>query len=229
MKKIGIIGGMAPESTLLYYKYIIDEYRKHFEDHRYPEIIIYSVSFQEYIDLMNGDKWSEIAKKLIEITYSLQNAGADFGLIATNTMHIIFQDVVSSSPIPLLSIVDSVAEEIKRFDIHTVGLLGTKVTMENGFYQKGLSTYDINVVIPDQDDRYVINKVIFEELVKGKIVKESKALFLAIIHKLIERGVEGIVLGCTEIPLLINQKDTSIKIFDSTYIHAQKALQYALK
>ena len=227
MKRIGIIGGMAPESTLLYYKYIIDEYRKHFEDHRYPEIIIYSVNFQEFIDLMNEDKWSEIAKKLIEITYSLQNAGADFALIATNTMHVIFQDVANSSPIPLLSIIDSVADEIKRFNIHTVGLLGTKVTMENGFYQKGLSTYGINVVIPDQDDRYEINKVIFKELVNGKILKKSKTLFLTIVHKLIERGVEGIVLGCTEIPLLINQKDVNTKIFDSTYIHAQKALQYA--
>lgn len=229
MKRIGIIGGMAPESTHLYYKYIIEEYRRRFNDHSYPEIIIYSVRFQEFIDLMNKDKWGVIAGKLINISNQLKQAGADFVLIATNTMHRVFEKVAGKSQIPLLSIVDAVAREIKRSDIDIVGLLGTKVTMDSNFYKKGLSQYGIDLIVPDEEEKYKIDKIIFDELVKGILLSESKETLLNTVNKLIGKGAEGIILGCTEIPLLIKQEDIDVEVFDSTYIHALNALNYALK
>ncbi len=229
MKTIGIIGGMAPESTILYYKYITEESRRRLGDHVYPRIIIYSVDFSKFIEWMNSNNWDSIANELINITFRLRNAGADFAIIATNTMHIVFDRVLRSSPIPLISIIDAVAEEINRYNISKVGLLGTKLTMESGIYADGLAKYRVEVLIPGKEDREYIDNIIFNELTKGIISFKSKAKFIDIVNKMIKEGIEGLILGCTEIPLLINQGDVSIKIFDSTRIHALKALEYALK
>ena len=228
-KKIGILGGLSPESTVIYYLRIVRRYQELFGDHSYPEIIIYSMSFQKFVDWMAKDRWNEITDELIRGIRNLAAAGADFALIATNTMHLVFDEVEKASPIPLISIVDATAEAIKKEKINTVGLLGTVFTMERSLYRDGLAKYGIKILIPKKADRDYINKVIFEELCRGIIRDESRNNFKRIIEELTERGAEGIVLGCTEIPLLIDEMDVSTRIFDTTKIHADKALEFAVK
>ena len=228
-KKIGILGGLSPESTVIYYLRIVRRYQELFGDHSYPEIIIYSMSFQKFVDWMAKDRWNEITDELIRGIRNLAAAGADFALIATNTMHLVFDKVEKASPIPLISIVDATAEAIKKEKINTVGLLGTVFTMERSLYRDGLAKYGIKTLIPKKADRDYINKVIFEELCRGIIRDESRNNFKRIIEELTERGAEGIVLGCTEIPLLIDEMDVSTRIFDTTKIHADKALEFAVK
>ena len=228
-KKIGILGGLSPESTVIYYLRIVRRYQELFGDHSYPEIIIYSVSFQKFVDWMAKDRWNEITEELIRDIRNLAAAGADFALIATNTMHLVFDKVEEASPIPLISIVDAAAEAIRKEKINSVGLLGTVFTMERDFYREGLAKYGIETLVPKKEDRDYINKVIFEELCRGLIRDESRNNFKRIIEELTERGAEGIVLGCTEIPLLIGEKDVSTRIFDTAKIHADKALEFAVK
>ena len=228
MKRIGIIGGMAPESTQLYYKYIIEEARKRLGDHNYPEIIIYSVNFQKFINWMKNGAWRNVADALVDIIYRLRDAGADFALIATNTMHIVFDEVSRRSPIPLLSIIDAVADEILKCNIKIVGLLGTRYTMTEDFYKVRLNKLGIEVIIPPSDDIDLVHYIIFEELVKGIIRDKSKSELLRIIKGFEKEGAGGVILGCTEIPMIITQEDVNIKLFDTTKIHAVKALEYAL-
>jgi len=228
-KKIGIIGGLSPESTVTYYLRIVRKYQNLFGNHSYPEIIIYSVSFQKFIDWMIRDRWEEITEELIKSVKSLAAAEADFAVIATNTMHIVFDKVQEKSPIPLISIIDATAEAIKEEEMETVGLLGTRFTMERDFYRNGLAKHGIKTLIPEKADRDYINKVIFEELCRGLIREGSRNNFLRIIEDLAEKGAQGIVLGCTEIPLLINNRYTSVKLFDTAVIHADRALNFAIK
>lgn len=228
-KKIGILGGLSPESTVTYYLHIVRKYQELFGDHGYPEIIIYSVSFQKFIDWMKENKWDKITEELIEGVQKLAIAGADFALIATNTMHIVFHEVEKASPIPLISIIDTTAETIKKENVSTIGLLGTIFTMEKEFYKKGLAKYGIKTLIPEKNDREYINNVIFKELCKGLILEKTRNNFKRIIEKLTKMGAEGIVLGCTELSLLISEKDVPTKIFDTTTLHAEKALNLAIK
>ena len=228
-KKIGILGGLTPESTVTYYLRIVRRYQEQFGDHGYPEIIVYSVSFQRFEDWMVEEDWGSIKKALLSGLESLDAAGADFGVIATNTMHILFDELQEKSPIPLISIVDATAEAIKDEGMKTIGLLGTRFTMEKPFYKEGLKRHGIKSVVPEKADRDYINKVVFEELSKGLLRSESRIRYLGIIDRLIERGAEGIVLGCTEIPLLVTPEHTTVKLFDTATIHADKALEYAIK
>ena len=228
-RKIGILGGLSPESTVTYYLHIVRKYQNLFGNHNYPEIIIYSVSFQKFIDWMNENRWDKIAEELIKGIRKLAMAGADFALIATNTMHIVFHEVERASPIPLISIVDATAEAIKKENINIVGLLGTLFTMEKNFYKDGLAKYGIKTLIPEKSDREYINNVIFKELCRGLIQEETRNNFKRIIKKLTEMGAEGVVLGCTELSLLIDEKDVSTKIFDTATLHAEKALNLAIK
>ncbi len=227
-KVIGMVGGLSPESTAVYYKHIIEEYRKRFKDHNYPEIIIYSVNFQKFIDWMKKEDWISITSELIRVIDRLYKAGADFAILTSNTVHIVFDEVQRRSPLPLISIIDATIEAINREGITTVGLLGTLFTMVKDFYKKKLESHGIKVIIPTMRDIEYINRVIFEELVAGIISSESKKGFLRIINKMKEQGAQGIILGCTEIPLLIKQEDIDIKLFDTTRIHAEKTLEYAL-
>lgn len=228
-KKIGILGGLSPESTVTYYLHIVRRYQELFGDHSYPEIIIYSVSFQRFINWMAQDKWNTITEELVNAIRSLGAAGADFAIIATNTMHIVFDKVREKSPIPLISIIEATAEAIKEEGMDTVGLLGTRFTMEKKFYRRELASHGIETLVPDKADRDYINKVVFEELSRSLIRAESRNKFLKIIEDLIGRGAQGIVLGCTEIPLLVNEQHTSVKLFDTATIHADKALKIAIK
>ncbi|RLC73902.1 MAG: aspartate racemase [Chloroflexi bacterium] len=227
-KKIGILGGMSPESTVEYYQYITRAYTERFGDYGYPEVIIYSVSFQPYVDWPNQDRWDLVAQGLSEAAQKLEAAGADFIVIATNTMHLVFDQVQVNVAIPMLSLLDAVGDAILARGMETVGLLGTKFTMEKSFYQDALSRKGITVLIPDEQEREFVNGVIYDELVAGQIRAESRAGYVAIIEKLAERGAEGVILGCTEIPLLVNEEDAGMPLFDTTVIHAEAALNYAL-
>ena len=228
-KVIGILGGMSPESTTEYYQHITRTYTESYGDYGYPRIIIYSVSFQSYVDWPNQDRWDLVTRGLIEGAKRLEAAGADFILIATNTMHMVFNQVQAGVNVPMLSLLDAVGEAILARGMSTVGLLGTGFTMEKPFYRDSLAEKGITVLVPDANDRGYVNDVIYTELVAGEIRDESRARFVAIIKKLAERGAEGIILGCTEIPLLVSESDAGTPLFDTTAIHAQAALEYALR
>ena len=228
-KRIGILGGMSPESTVAYYEYITRTYTERFGDYGYPEILIYSVSFQEYVDWPNQDRWDLVAEGLSQAGQKLVEAGADLLLIATNTMHLVFDEVQARVEVPMLSLLDATAEAILAQGLHTVGLLGTKFTMEKGFYEDALTRRGITTLVPGADDREYVHRVIYDELVSGQLRDESQDGYVDIIQKLIERGAQGIILGCTEIPLLVNAASAGIPLFDTPQIHAEAALNYAIK
>jgi aspartate racemase len=228
-KTIGILGGMSPESTVAYYEYITRTYTRRVGDYGYPEIIIYSVSFQTYVDWPRAGRWDLVAQGLSEAAQVLATAGADVILMATNTMHIVFDQVAASVDVPMLSLLDAVGRAIQERDMETVGLLGTTFTMEKPFYRRALGDKGIAVLVPEPDDRMLVNDVIYSELVSGDFRDESRQAFVAIVQELARRGAEGVILGCTEIPLLINEEVVGLPLFDTTVIHAEAALRYALE
>jgi aspartate racemase len=228
-KKIGIIGGMSPESTVEYYRYITRVYTERFGDYGYPEVIIYSVSFQPYVDWPREDRWDLVAQGLSAAARQLEAAGADIILIATNTMHLVFEEVQASVSVPMLSLLDAVGKAILARGLKTVGLLGTQFTMEKTFYPNALARKGISILVPEADDREYVNRVIYEELVAGQIREASRAGFVAVVDRLAARGAEGVILGCTEIPLLVSEADVRMPLFDTTAIHAEAALRYAVE
>jgi aspartate racemase len=227
-KKIGIIGGLSPESTVSYYLHITRSYVERFGDYGYPEIIIYSVNLENYHKWRSENKWDLIIKNIINAADKLQKAGADFGLIATNTMHKVFDKVQNEISLPLINLIDVTAAYVKQKNLATVSLLGTSYTMSEKFYKSGLQKSGISVLVPSPDDQATIHKIIVDELVRGKILGKSKYQYLDIINKLKNQGAEGVILGCTEIPLLIKQEDCSIPIIDTAEIHAESALLHAI-
>ncbi len=229
MKRIGILGGTSPESTVSYYERITREYTRRFGNYAYPEIVIYSVSFQEFVAWQREGNWDAIAAKMAEIFCILADAGAEIGLIAANTLHRVFDAVANESPIPLLHIVDATAAAIKAKNCSTVGLLGTRYTMQGAFYVDRLTSHGISTIIPEKNQQEEIHRVIYEELTRGIIKPSSKDHYLAIIASLKERGADGIILGCTEIPLLVQDGDCDLPLFDTAIIHADAALEEALK
>ena len=228
-KTIGILGGMSPESTVAYYEYITRTYTKTFGDYAYPEILIYSVSFQTYVDWPEEGRWDLVAEGLSQAGHALEMAGADVILIATNTMHIVFDEVKASVNVPMLSLLDAVGDAIEERGMETVGLLGTAFTMEKRFYQDALTERGIQVVVPGAEDRKRVNAVIYNELVAGEIRDASREIFVRIIGELEQRAAEGVILGCTEIPLLIGEDQAGLPLFDTTTIHADAALRYAIE
>ncbi len=228
-RTIGILGGMSPESTVAYYEYITRTYTRRFGDYGYPEIVIYSVSFQPYVDWPEQGQWDRVAAGLSEAAQALEAAGADFILIATNTMHLVFDQVAASVSVPMLSLLDAVGEAVDAQGMDTVGLLGTTFAMEQGFYQSALATRGITVLVPDDEDRRRVNRIIYDELVAGEIRDSSRETYASILRRLGDRGAQGAILGCTEIPLLIGEKDVDMPLFDTTTIHAEAALRFALQ
>jgi len=227
-KTIGILGGMSPESTVAYYEHITRTYTERFGDYGYPQIIIYSVSFQPYVDWPRSGRWDLVADGLSQAARSLELAGANVILIATNTMHIVFDQVAASVDVPMLSLLDAVGDAIQERGMETVGLLGTLFTMEQPFYREALAEKGIRVIVPSADDRRRVNDVIYQELVAGDIHDESRQAYVGIIQRLARRGAKGVILGCTEIPLLVTEQDAGMPLFDTTAIHAEAALQYAV-
>jgi aspartate racemase len=227
-KTIGIIGGMSHESTVTYYEHIHRLYYQRFGRIDYPRVIIYSVPFSECVRWTKTDSWDQAAAELSGAAKSLHAAGAEFAVIATNTMHIVFDQVAEASPITLLSIIDVTAQAIRERGFDMVALLGTAKTMEHPFYKDGLNKHGLEVLVPEEDQRQEIERIIYEELTAGKIVPESRGKIIKTIATLKERGAQGVILGCTEIPLLVKPHDTDIPLFDTTRIHAQAALEFAL-
>ena len=229
MKKIGILGGMSPESTTLYYEHITRTYTARFGNYGYPEILIYSVNFQKYVDWQHRGQWQEAARDMAEALERLHGAGADFGLIATNTMHIVFDEVQRAVHMPLISIVQATAESILAAGLRSVGLLGTIFTMRERFFREGLERCGIMALVPEPDSQQRMNDVIYQELCRGEIRTESRRLFLDIIERLRAQGAQGVVLGCTEIPLLVEPKHCDLPLFNTSLLHAAKALDFALQ
>lgn len=229
MKTIGLIGGMSWESTSLYYQ-IINEYIQHKKGGLYSaKCILYSVNFEEISSMQKTGQWQKCGEILGNIAKNLETAGADFIIICTNTMHKVVPDIQKYINIPIIHIAEATYNRIKEAGIKNIGLLGTKYTMKEDFYKNILIDKGLNVIIPEDDEVEFINNVIFNELCKGDIKAESKRKFLEIVDRLKLKGAEGVILGCTEIVMLISQKDIDIKVFDTTQIHAETAAELSLK
>jgi aspartate racemase len=229
MKHIGIVGGLSPESTVEYYKLICEEYNSKTGGWNFPQITIRSVNLQEIADLFMADKWDDMADVIVSAISDLQRSGADFAAIATNTPHNAYERIREFSPLEVLSIMDATAQEIQKDGFEKVGLLGTKQTMEYGFFQRTFANYCIEAITPEKKDREYVNDVIWNDLVHGKITDESRKGYKGVIDRLVQRGAKGIILGCTEIPLLIKPSDSPVKTYDTTTIHARAILDYAMK
>lgn len=229
MKTIGLLGGMSWESTIPYYRIINEEVHNTLGGLHSAKIILYSVEFDEIEKCQSGNRWEESGEILGKAAKEIEAAGADFILICTNTMHKVAPQIASMIQIPIIHIADATADELDKCHIKRVGLLGTKYTMTQDFYKNRLTDRGIEVLIPDEADVETVNTVIFDELCVGKIREESRKEFQRIIEKLKEDGAEGVILGCTEIGLLIQQSDVSVPVFDTTVIHARKAAQIAME
>lgn len=229
MKVIGLIGGMSWESTAEYYRIINETVKERLGGHHSAKILLYSVNFSEMEKLQREGRWEEATEFMCEAAMRVELGGADCILICTNTMHKMAAEVQQAVTIPLLHIADATAMEIKKKGIGRVALLGTKYTMEEEFYKGRLRVkYGFEVLIPPEEDRNIINQTIYDELCLGKVEGESKKRFVRIIKSLKEQGAQGVILGCTEISLLLKQKDSSLELFDTTAIHAQAAVDFAL-
>jgi aspartate racemase len=230
MKTIGLIGGMSWESSIEYYRIINETTKAKLGGLHSAKSIMVSVDFAEVETLQHQSRWAEAAKMLIDAAKNLENGGADFIVLCTNTMHKVADDIQTHVKIPFLHIADATAQLIKDSGIQKIGLLGTRFTMEEEFYKGRLSEkYGLNVSVPNAQEREIIHRVIYEELVVGKIEQRSKAQYVGIIEQMVRQGVEGVILGCTEIGLLIHQEDSQVPLFDTTRIHAEAAVEYALK
>ncbi|MBQ1356073.1 MAG: aspartate/glutamate racemase family protein [Solobacterium sp.] len=229
MKTIGLIGGMSWESTVPYYQIINETVREHLGGLHSAKIILYSVEFDEIEKYQSSNQWDKAAEVLGSAAHGLELAGADFILICTNTMHKIYSEIQAAVSVPVYHIAELTADELAAKGITKIGLLGTKYTMTEDFYKKVLIDRGIEVLIPEKDeDIRMINTVIFDELCQGIIREEAKQEYLRVIDELTARGAGGIILGCTEIGLLVQQKDTDAPLFDTTYIHAKAAAEKAL-
>lgn len=228
MKTIGLIGGMSWESTQTYYRLINEGVKAELGGLHSAKLVLYSVDFAEIESLQHQGDWPATAEILIDAAQALERAGANFILICTNTMHKVAEQVQQAISIPLLHIADATARVLKNDKIKRVGLLGTRFTMEQTFYRERLEHQGIQVIIPNKVQRERVHAVIYNELCLGKINTESKQDYLEIVRSLQEQGAEGVILGCTEIGLLIQRSDTDVTLYDTTEIHAQEAVKVAL-
>ena len=229
LKTIGLIGGMSWESTATYYKIINETVKEKLGGLHSAKCILYSVDFQEIEECQANGNWEKSGEILGEAAYNLEKAGADFIVICTNTMHKVVNQVKEKISVPILHIAEMTAEKILEKGLKNIALLGTKYTMEQDFYKSKLIEKGINVIIPDKNDIETINEVIYDELCLGTINFNSKKKFLEIVDKLRSKGAEGIILGCTEIGLLIKNEDTDVPLFDTAIIHAEQAAIYSIK
>ena len=230
MKTIGLIGGMSWESSIEYYRIINETAKSKLGGLHSAKSIMYSVDFAEIEILQHQGQWAEAAQILVDAAKNLENGGADFIVLCTNTMHKVADDIQANVKIPLLHIADATAQLVKDSGIQKIGLLGTRFTMEEEFYKGRLSQkYGLSVDVPNAQEREVVHRVIYDELVVGKIQQHSKEKYINIIEQMVNQGAEGVILGCTEIGLLIHKQDSQVPLFDTTRIHAEAAVEYALK
>ena len=228
MKTIGLIGGITSQSTILYYQVLNKLTALHKGEPHSAKCIINSVDFGKIQKLQHKGRWDLLEEIMADAAQSLEKAGAECILICANTMHLTIDSVRASVEIPVIHIAEATAEKIQEKHLKTVALLGTKYTMEKDFYKNVLKSFGIKTIIPNAEDREEINRVIYEELPSGILKPSSKKSYIEIIERLEAQGAEGVILGCTEIPLLIQQENVSIPVFDTTTIHATKAMEFAL-
>ncbi|MBU6998379.1 MAG: aspartate/glutamate racemase family protein [Theionarchaea archaeon] len=229
MKVIGLIGGMSWESSAEYYRIINELVKEDLGGLHSARILLYSVDFAEIETLQRQGQWKEATDMMVDAAKRLEKGGADFVLICTNTMHKMADDVLEAISIPLIHIADATGEKVKEKKMKTVGLLGTKFTMEEDFYVGRLQrAYGLKVVTPEEDERQTVHEIIFKELCLGIRKESSRQRMKEIIEGLVSKGAEGVILGCTEIPLLIREQDSPVPIFDTTYIHCEAAVNKAL-
>lgn len=228
MKTIGLIGGLSWESTSEYYRIINTAVKEKLGGLHSAKCVIHSFDFEEIAAMQRTGRWEEATNCMMEAAQKLEKAGAEVIIICTNTMHKMAPEVAQSVSVPLIHIADSTAKAIKNQNIGKVALLGTKFTMEQPFYKKLLGEYGIDTIIPDENDRQIIHDIIFNELCKGEFHEHSRAAYEEIMMKLAAQGAEGIILGCTEIPLLVQQQHFELPLFDTTYLHAMDAAEFAM-
>ena len=229
MKTIGLIGGMSWESTVTYYQIVNETIKHELGGLHSAKTFLYSVDFAEIEEYQTNGEWAKSAEVLTEAAINLEKAGADYIIICTNTMHKVVPEIQKHISIPIIHIAEATAEELKKKDISKVGVLGTKYTMTQEFYKNKLIDAGVDVVIPDQEGVEIVNDIIYNELCLGIISETSKLKYLAIIDELENKGAQAVILGCTEIGLLIRQKDVKLPVFDTTRIHAAKAALLAIE
>jgi len=226
MKKIGILGGMSYESTIKYYDLLLQKYYNRYHDYNYPEILVYSLNFQKVIDYELGNDKPKYVDYLMSGINSLQKGGADFIIMAANSPHAVYDDLIQKANLPILSIVKATAEKALEMGLNKLLLIGIKFTMQSSFYQRIFENSNMQVITPVDIEQDLIDQIIFDELVIGKFKNESEQKLLEIIHNY---EVDGVILGCTELPLILHQNDTSIKLLDTIEIHVEATLKYAMR
>ncbi len=228
MKTIGLIGGMSWESSAEYYRMLNEQMKQRLGGLHSAECLMHSVDFEEIERFQSQGKWDEAGERLANVARSLEKGGAELIVLCTNTMHKVISSIEEAVSVPVLHIADATAKEIRANHLHTVGLLGTKYTMEQNFYKERIQGSGIEVLIPEAAERDIINEIIFNELCLGEINDTSKVKYRQAIQNLINRGAEGIILGCTEIGLLIQDEDAAVPLFDTAKIHVEAAVKQAL-
>ncbi|MGN6252960.1 MAG: aspartate/glutamate racemase family protein [Marmoricola sp.] len=228
MHRIGLIGGMSWESSALYYQLLNQGIASRLGGVHSADCVLHSVDFAEIEEMQSSGRWSDAAVRLAQAAASLEAAGVDFALLCTNTMHKVYDDVQAAVSLPLLHLGDAVAAAVISTGVSTVGLLGTGFTMSQSFYRERLEQHGLTVLVPDENDRTLVHHVIYDELCHGIVRPESRAAYRGVIGRLIDRGAQGIVLGCTEIELLVGQADSAVPVFPTTQIHVYAASELAL-
>jgi aspartate racemase len=230
MKRIGIIGGIGPESTVDYYKLIIGAFHEKLVDSGYPEIIIYSANLVSLMKILEANDWENLTNWLLEKIVALHKAGAEFAVIGSNTPHIVFDEVKSKSPIPVLSIIDETLKYAQRSGFKKLGLLGTKFTMESDFFKKPFLDKEMAVFVPEKKDQEHIHYRLFSEIELGIIKESTRIELLAIVKKMIDRhSIDALILGCTELPIILNKAEFGIPFLNTTAIHAESIVNYCVE
>lgn len=229
MKKIGMLGGFGPESTLDYYRLIIDKYHQLRGEESLPEIIIYSMDMYILLSLVEQQRWDDVTEFLLKGVNTLHKAGADFGIISANTPHIVYERLKGSSPIPLISIVEETSKKAKEIGLNRVGLLGTSFTMQSDFFQKVFANYNISVIVPREQEQEYIQLKLMTEIELGQFNEKTRDGLLAIVKRMVdEESIQGVILGCTELPLILTKDEFGIPFLNTTRIHVDSAIRYCL-
>lgn len=229
MKRIGMIGGFGPEATLDYYRLMIEYYRKNRGEESLPEIIINSMDMYYLLNLVGQERWRDVTEWLLKGIDTLYKAGADFGMISANTPHIVFDQLRSASPIPLISIVDETSKKAKEMGLKKVGLIGTSFTMQASFFQKVFADENISIVVPRQEEQDYIQHKLMTEIELGQFLEETRNGLLEIVERMVKGElIEGLILGCTELPLILTKDEFDIPFLNTTKIHAESAVRYCL-
>jgi len=230
MTKIGMIGGFGPESTLDYYRLLIETYRNKVSNESYPEIIIYSMDINILMDLVANKQWDELVNWLVNGIEVLHKGGAEFGFISANTPHIVFEKVQELSPIPLISIIEKTCDHVQEIGIKKVGLLGTRFTMQSDFYKKACEKNNIELFVPSEKEQDYIHEKLMTEIELGNFLDETREGLIDIIKRMInDNSIQGVILGCTELPLILTKNELGIPFFNTTEIHVESIIKYLIE